>query len=177
MIDKKLDGYNLEFNTLEQYLEKYPNIYFVFLRQLGCIFCRDLVGTLKSQVEMMPHFPKILFFHPGNIEQGIFYFSEKFPTSSAVADPKGEIYNAFSFHEGSWIELFHPMMFVKAIGAYKRGARQGSDVQGNYKFMGGVMFYQNKELKWEYRSRYAGDLPGVSKLIAIAQDNGLKLFD
>ena len=73
----------------------------------------------------MPKFPKLLFFHPGNLEQGEFYFSDKFPSAEAVADPEGEIYGSFNFHEGNWFELFHPKMFAKAFQAYQRGQDRG----------------------------------------------------
>lgn len=176
MKEIKLKGYQLEFDSIDAYFEKYDHIYFVFLRQLGCIFCRDLVGILKSQVEIMPRFPKLLFFHPGNLEQGEFYFSDKFPSAEAVADPNGEIYGTFNFHEGKWYELFHPKTFAKAFQAYRRGARQG-ETMGNVKFMGGVLLYKNGELFWEHRSKYAGDLPSVSTMIGKAKEAGVDVFN
>ena len=38
----KLKGYQLELDSIEAYFEKYDFIYFVFLRQLGCIFFAEI---------------------------------------------------------------------------------------------------------------------------------------
>jgi hypothetical protein len=61
ILDAPVTGLNLAPGRLRDQLAQEPTL-LVFLRQLGCVFCRETVADLRAIAGRAPAFPPLLFF-------------------------------------------------------------------------------------------------------------------
>src|ERR1700729_3230599 len=91
VLDVAVQGRNLRPGSLRDQLGARPTL-LVFLRHLGCLFCREWLVGLHKSTESDPTFPKALYFHTGTVAQGDAFFSAYAPGVRAVSDPDQRFY-------------------------------------------------------------------------------------
>lgn len=141
-------------------------VFLVFLRHFGCLFCREMVSDLKS---VEPTFEaldiEIAFVHVGTEDQATTFFTEYgFPNAARFSDPDSHIYEVFGLREMSLSTLASVSTIAGSIRALKSGARQGK-AQGNPKMMPGIFVISNGCIVRKFVHESPGDKPDLMALI------------
>lgn len=136
----------------------------VFLRHLGCTFCRQMVDEIKNAKNALP---PVVFVHQGGVKEGEEFFSQRWPEAIAIADPDLKLYRAFEVGRGGFMQLFGPETLVCGL----RGLAQGHGVglpMGDPLLMPGLFFIRDGHIVWSHEFRHAGDHPDFNLLSTTA---------
>lgn len=147
--------------NLTELLQKYPLVILVFLRQLGCTFCKTMVLNLKKLNEEDPNFPPIIFVHQGTIEQGNAFFEEFWKNQIHISNPDLSLFHFFKIRIGKVKDVIGIRTFIKGfISLLKNGLkiRQTKKI-GDGRMLSGTFLFQKGKLIWAHRAKYAGDEP------------------
>ncbi|TGL63803.1 SelL-related redox protein [Leptospira sarikeiensis] len=162
ILEAPVEGRNLIGKFLGDNLPQKPSLV-VFLRHLGCIFCRETVEDLRLFSSEMAALPPILFVYPDTLRKGEDFFSRFWPEAKVVADPSAVLYGMANVQEGNLLELAGPEVWVSAVRALAKGNFYG--VQGRHLLrMPGVFLVLKDRILWEHQYRHIGDEPDWSKL-------------
>ncbi|TGL28539.1 AhpC/TSA family protein [Leptospira koniambonensis] len=162
ILESQVEGRNLTGHSFEDNLPQKPSLV-VFLRHLGCIFCRETVEDLRVFSSEMAAFPPILFVYPESVREGEEFFSRFWPEAKAISNPNVSFYEQISVQEGNLIELAGPEVWVSAVRALAKGNFYG--VQGRHLLrMPGVFLVLKDRILWSHSYRHIGDEPDWSKL-------------
>lgn len=162
ILESSVEGRKLTGNLLGQNLPQKP-VLLVFLRHLGCIFCRETVEDLRLISSEMRAFPPVLFVYPDTARDGEEFFSRFWPEASAVADPEAKLYDLARITEGNLVELAGPEVWVSALRALAKGNFYG--IQGrNILRMPGVFLVLRDRVLWSHAYRHIGDEPDWTRL-------------
>ncbi len=177
ILESPIEGRRLIGKMLVENLPQKP-ILLVYLRHLGCIFCRETVEDLRNVSSEFRAFPPILFIHPDTQREGEEFFSRFWPEASAISDPETRLYDLADIQEGNLIELAGPEVWVSAVRALAKGNFYG--VQGKSILrMPGVFLVLKDRILWSHSYRHIGDepdwtkLPGFTPLPADEYDPGI----
>lgn len=135
----------------------------VFLRHLGCLFCRETVAELRACSEADPGFPPVLFFFMGSPREGRGFMQRNFPTARAVADPEKHFYAAFGVERGGLLQMFGPAVWRARRRAAAGGHENGERI-GDVWMMPGVFRVRSDRIVWAHEPRHAGDHPDFRRL-------------
>lgn len=158
-------GVNLVPGTLADQLGPGATL-LVFLRQLGCIFCREQVVRLREASERDPAFPPVLFFFQGTSTEGRVFLSRFWPGARAVADRPLRFYEAFRVERGSLVQTLGPAVWRARRRARDAGVAQGERV-GDVWMMPGLFWVEGGRVRWRHDYRHAGDAPDYGALPAL----------
>ncbi|WP_039947772.1 SelL-related redox protein [Leptospira fainei] len=157
-----VEGRRLVGTVLGENLPAKPSL-LIFLRHLGCIFCRETVADLRLMAESMPAFPPVLFIYPDMARDGEEFFQRFWPEASAIADPKTILFRLAELHDGGFLELAGPEVWVSALRAVTKGNFYG--VQGQHLLqMPGAFLVLKDRILWKHTYRHIGDHPDWTKL-------------
>jgi hypothetical protein len=147
--------------SLAELLQKYPLVVLVFLRQLGCTFCKTMVLNLKKLKEEDPAFPPIIFVHQGTIEQGNEFFQKFWKNQIHISNTDLSLFYFFKIRVGKIKDTLGIRTFVKGIiSLFKNGFKIWQTKQiGDKYILSGTFLFQKGKLVWAHRARYAGDEP------------------
>lgn len=107
VLDEPVLGVNLVPGTLRDQLGPGPTL-LVFLRHLGCVFCRETIASLRAASEGRAGYPSVLFFFQGTPTEGRVLLSRFWSGARAVADRPKRFYEAFGVEHGSLGQLLGP---------------------------------------------------------------------
>ncbi|CAM2010827.1 SelL-related redox protein [Acanthopleuribacter pedis] len=155
-------GINIKGPTFADELGAEPT-YAVFLRHLGCVFCRQLVDELRLTTEQRSDFPPVIIFYQGTTEQGEQFFQKKWPTARAIADLSTTFYKGFHLKRGSFSQMFGARVWASGIRAISKGFRPGK-VIGDPWMMPGIFLIEGSRIAWLHAFRHAGDHPALQQL-------------
>ncbi len=132
----------------------------VFLRHLGCVFCREHVAQLRRYPEL-----NIAFVTLGTVEQTeAFRIAMKSP-HRFICDPEKRLHQAFNLNKGGLAQMISPRVVARAIGATLSGHFQSATTVGDPMQMPGVfVIAPSGEVTWEHRSRDAADNPSPQEI-------------
>ena len=138
----------------------------VFIRHLGCIFCKEMLAKLaetRSLIEAKG--VGILIIHMGPEEEVHKLFeSYNLGDVQTLLDKHRVLYKEFELEKGSLMDHFGPKVIYKAIIAFFNGSRQ-TKIQGNpYQLPGAFLVYKG-QVKGSYVSVDAADIPDFRELI------------
>jgi len=167
LLDETVGGVNLVPGTLRDQLGDGATLV-VFLRQLGCIFCRAMVGALRDASTRNPGYPPVLLFFQGTGTEGRVFLSRSWPEASAVADRPKRFYEAFGVERGGLWEMFGPGVWSARRGARAAGFEQGKTL-GDAFMMPGVFWVEDGRVRWRHRFRHAGDAPDFDRIPALVR--------
>lgn len=166
LLGESVVGVNLVPGTLGDQLAEGPTL-LVFLRQLGCIFCREMVGSLRAAAQADPSFPKVLLFFQGTGTEGRVFLSRLWPEASAVADRPKRFYEAFGVERGGMVKMFGPGVWSARRRAKGAGFEQGERL-GDAFMMPGVFWAEDGRIRWVHEFRHAGDAPDFPRVPRLA---------
>ena len=156
-------GTHLRPGTFQDQLGERPTL-LVFLRHLGCIFCRECMAELREARAADPRFPEILYFHLASIEQGDAFFAEIEPEARAVADPSHHFYKAFGLTKGKLGQVFGPAVLACGIKAVRKGHGGGRPI-GNPWMMPGFFLVKDAQVAWSFRPKHIAEHPDYSNIL------------
>jgi hypothetical protein len=170
VLDHSVEGVNLSHRTLRGELGDAPTLV-VFLRHLGCIFCREMVKDLRKVIEADKGYPPVLFFYQGSVDEGRAFFEQRFPQARAVADLPRAFYTAAGLQQANTAQLFSPRLMMCTLRATAKGNTQRlGRVIGDPWMMPGVMLLQQGKLLWQHEFLHAGDHPDFRRVPGILKN-------
>jgi len=140
----------------------------VFLRHLGCTFCRETVLDLRRAAEADPAYPKVLFFFMGSPREGRGFMQRFWPRGHAIADPDKRFYQAFGVERGGLLQMFGPAVWRAKDRAAGKGHTNGERI-GDIWMLPGVFRVRDGQVVWRHHPRHAGDHPDFAALGRPAQ--------
>lgn len=132
----------------------------VFLRHLGCIFCRQQVAQLRVHSSL-----NIAFVCMADVEKAAEFKQKMRTPHTFIADPNREVYQAFGLGKGESKQVFNPKVFAKGMGAILAGHFVGQPVGDVWQMPGIFVINPQGEIIWEYKSVDIADNPNADQLI------------
>lgn len=151
--------------NLADLTEELP-IIFVFLRHLGCTFCRESLHEVARQrraIELEGSAIALVHMSPPAEATQIF---QKYGLSDIIkiSDPEQEIYRAFDLHRGSWLRLLGLKVWFRGfIAGFLNGHGQGP-AMGDVAQMPGVFLVHRSEILLDYRHKSPADRPNYVEM-------------
>lgn len=167
VLDAPVTGLNLVPGRLRDQLGSEPTL-LVFLRHLGCLFCRETVSELRAIAEREPSFPPVLFFTQATSVELRAFLRRDWPTARAVADPERRLYAAFGIERMSPLGLLRPALWEAQRRARDKGFEPG-ERSGDIWRMPGVFLVRGAGVLWSHEFRHAGDLPDFAAIPHLAR--------
>lgn len=137
----------------------------VFLRDGGCIFCREALHdlrTLRSAIEATG--VRLVIVHMGMPDEGASIAETNgLQGVDLVADPLRELYQAFHLEQGSFGQLLGPRVMVRGLAATLKGHLPGW-YTGDALQMPGAFVVSHGAILRAFRHRSAGDRPNYLAL-------------
>lgn len=124
----------------------------VFLRHLGCIFCREHVAQLRRLKDL-----NIVFVTLGTPEQTEAFRTKMQSPHRFICDPDKTLYRHFEIPRGGLTQMMSPQVFVRAIGATLQGHRNGRSDADPLQLPGVFVIGTDGVVTWQYRSKNASD--------------------
>ena len=141
----------------------------VFLRHLGCIFCRQTLAELRAASEELPDYPEVLLFFQGSPTQARAQMRSYWPNARVIADPEREFYALFGLERSTLRQSFGLGPLRARQRARAKGHTQGS-AEGDVWQMPGTFLVRGERVLWSHEYRHAGDLPDFRGIAARARD-------
>jgi len=161
LLDVPVSGCRLRPGTFRDQLDPGGTLV-VFLRHLGCIFCRECVTDLAAD-RVRESLPPVLFVHPAGVAEGNAFFAKFDPAARGISDPECRFYEGFGIGRGGLGQLFGPSVIVCGFRATRKGNGIGP-MQGDPWRMPGFFLVRDGEIVWEHTVRHAGDHPDFDRL-------------
>ena len=154
-----------EDRTLES-LASDNKIMLIFLRHLGCTYCKKLVSEFSQEFAggKTEGF-KPVFVHMAESGRGDQFFkSYGLEGVEHISDPDKVLYEEFSLKRGSIMELFGPQVLIRGVVDLLRfgiGKLEGDGFQ-----MSGVFLIEGDDIRRSFRSRHVADLPNLRAFVS-----------
>jgi len=105
-----------------------------------------------------------VFVYQGTAEQGSMFFDRLDGGATAIADPDGDLYNAFDVERGGWREMFGLRSWAAGLRAAAKGHLINRKI-GDAWTMPTIFAVRHERIIGEFRGRHAGDHPDIEQLI------------
>lgn len=141
----------------------------VFLRQLGCTFCREALADIAKERKRIEGLgTKIVLVHMAAAEVAEEFF-DKFdlPGIDHISDPECNYYRSFGLGKGTFTQLFGLSTWIRGfdIGVVRGyGLEYGSHLGDSFQ-MPGVFILQDGEIKESYIHKLASSRPDYHELV------------
>jgi peroxiredoxin len=143
----------------------------VFLRQFGCIFCREQAARLRQGY---PDFRSaggevvcISQGDPKTAKAFSILFDLPFPLLTCGDDLSP--YRRYGLKRGSFLELFGPGSIVNGFRALIRGHKQGMPVNDGFQMPGVFIVDTSGTVRFARRHKHAGDNPANGELLQVLE--------
>lgn len=146
--------------TLAELTREQPRLV-VFLRHLGCTFCRETLAELARQREAIEERGVgIVLVHLARDDRRAerLFTLYKLADVPRIADPERRLYRAVGLEHGSLGELLGPHVLARTVEATCRGHLPGK-TGGDTRQMPGVFLIQGGRIVAAFRHRTAADRP------------------
>jgi peroxiredoxin len=133
----------------------------VFLRHLGCTFCREATQDIVDQKEAIEAKGlKIVMVHMGKSAIALDFF-EKYGLENTIliSDPTKQLYRAFDLKRGTLGQLFGFKVWIRGFMAGIVNRHGIGRLQGDGLQMPGTFVLSNGEIVEAYRHKSAADRP------------------
>ncbi len=144
----------------------------VFLRHVGCTFCREALADLSAnRVEIEASGTQILLVHMGREETAESILAKyKVGDVPRVWDPKLSLYRAFGLEKGALAQLLGPKVWLRGFKAGFVGKHGSGGADGDVTQMPGVFLVFHGEILKSYRHQSAADRPDYIALVSEMND-------
>ena len=124
----------------------------VFLRHLGCVFCKEHVGQLRNLNDL-----NIVFVTLGTPEQTEAFRKRMKSPHKFISDPEKKLHSLFNLQRGGLAETINAHTIVRMMAALMRGYINGLP-QGDAMQLPGVFLIEpDGHVMWEQRARDIAD--------------------
>lgn len=140
----------------------------VFLRHVGCTFCREALADLAARrASIEATGTQIILVHMGREESAEAILQKyKLADVPRVWDPKLSLYRAFGLEKGSLAQLFGPRVWLRGFKAGFLGKHGIGAADGDVTQMPGVFLVFHGEVIKSYRHQSAADRPDYVALVS-----------
>jgi peroxiredoxin len=156
---------------LDETIEGKP-ILFVFLRQLGCIFCRETLTVLQKEHKLVEKLgTKLVIVHISDDEDNVNSTFESFGLNhiSRVRDIDLRLYNQFGLEKGETKQLFNIKTFLRMLDILIfKGITQGK-TNGDVTQMPGAFLVVDGQVINAFKHETAADNPDYIRLAAVPE--------
>ncbi len=140
----------------------------VFLRHLGCLFCREIVARLRDVPE------ENLVFVAGERAEACAEFRVRMVSPQRfVSDPGRSLYEAFQLGRGGLGAFVNPHVVRRGIAALRAGHRQSVPTSNPRQLGGAFVVDTEGRIVWEHRSRDQADNPDASEIQSALREAAL----
>lgn len=136
----------------------------IFLRHLGCTFCKEAVrDAAKQRADIQAGGARIVFVHPASEEEAKEFF-ERFHMADVerISDPEGKLYDAFGFKRAGFMQMLGPAVWKRGISAILSGNIPGIPRGDMFRMPGAFVVNQGKVTKSHFH-RTIGERPDLSQ--------------
>jgi peroxiredoxin len=157
--------------SIEEHSKLRP-VLLIFLRHVGCTFCREALGDLAAnRQEIEESGTQIVLVHMGR-EEAAQSILEKYDLGQIprVSDPKLALYRAFGLERGGFGQLFGPKIWIRGFQAGLLGKHGIGRPEGDAAQMPGVFLVFHGEILKSYRHQSAADRPNYVALVSELPD-------
>lgn len=136
------------------------NVLLVFIRQFGCLFCRENVTEMsKFQNVINDKKLKLVFVHMGDPAYADEFFSKYFDHPVAhISDPGRHLYKSLNLKRGTFFQLFGPMTWLRGFWVtFIKGIFQGR-TEGDPLQLGGIFILSRGQIVYEQKIPRASTL-------------------
>ncbi len=146
-------------------LDTNKKVAFVFLRHLGCTFCRELTDKISKKIQIIENSHKVVFVHGETHDIAESFFeSYQLQHSTRISDPTRVLYRAVGLSRGSFIQLLGPKEWLRGfvvgvLKGYGVGWANSDPLQ-----MPGIVIFENKNIIFKSFPDRASELPDIESL-------------
>jgi peroxiredoxin len=131
----------------------------VFLRHLGCVFCKEHVAQLRPLTDL-----NIVFVTLGGVEQTELFRKKMKSPHKFICDPDKKLHALFNLNRGGMAEFVNLHTIGRTIGAMLKGYVNGLP-QGDAAQLPGVFIVETDgTVVWEQRGRDIADTPSAKEI-------------
>lgn len=124
----------------------------VFLRHLGCVFCREHVHDVNRRADW-----NVCFVSMANEKDAENFRQRTQSPHKFACDPGARLYEEFGIKKGGPNQLYGPQTWSRAIEAVKKGNRQGRFIGDFRRLPGDFVIAQNGDIAFQYRGKTSAD--------------------
>jgi len=137
----------------------------VFLRHLGCAFCREAVADMAQDRQAIRRQGVRLVLGGMSDTRRLREFAaiQGLRGVDVISDPERRLYRAFQLRRGTLKQLFGPEVWVRGFEAFRAGHGIGALEGDGLQMPGAFLIHQGRILR-AYRHRAAGDRPDYAAL-------------
>jgi peroxiredoxin len=152
--------------SLEELSQLSP-ILLVFLRQSGCMFCREALADLTARrKEIEANGTRLVLVHMGTQEQGARLFARYgLEHATRVDDPRRSLYRAFGLPRGTIGMFLSPRLWARSFQAVVLGRNLMGRFTGDFLQMPGAFLLYYGQLVRCYRHQNPSDRPDYIALV------------
>jgi peroxiredoxin len=144
---------------------------FVFVRHLGCLFCREQLKDLRANHAGIERAGlRLVVITPDRPEPVTRFAAEFQPPFPILSDPRRVAYQAYGLTEGSGSQLLNPRVVMRSFQAIARGNMQGrrSDGASTRQLPGAAIVSTDGDLLHHQVAEDASDHMTAAQLIALS---------
>ncbi len=148
----------------------------VFLRHVGCTFCREALADLSARRrDIESTGTQIVLVHMGR-EESAEEILQKYQLADVprVWDPKLSLYRAFGLEKGALSQLLGPKVWLRGFEAGFLGKHGLGSADGDVTQMPGVFLVFHGEILKSYRHQSAADRPDYVALVRELNDSQMQ---
>lgn len=131
----------------------------VFLRHLGCMFCRQQVAQLRVH-----HSLNVAFVVMANLEQALAFKAKMRSPHRFLCDPERELYQAFGLGLADRSQFFEAKTFGKGIGAMLKGHFAGLPIGDVRQLPGIFVIDPSGEVVWSFEGTEVWQVRNVDEI-------------
>ncbi len=142
----------------------------VFLRHLGCTFCREAISDIskiKPEIIKLGYYPILIHMSTEDIADDIFK-KNKLEDIAHISDPDLSLYDYFGLTKGTFGQLYGLKTLIRGIKAGIIDGHGGPVVKneyGDYKQMPGLIIIKKNTLIAKFDYRTVADRPNYLEFI------------
>lgn len=163
ILDRAVSGVGIKPGPLRRQFNPEKPVLMVFLRHIGCQFCKETVRDVRAASQRDPDYPDVLFFFQENLEEGQAFFNTHWPRARAVSDPDQFFYKEFGIPAAGILDVVGPRALLSSIRATLKG-NLNSWPRGNIWQMPGFFVVLGDQVVWSHDYSHAGDAPPLRRI-------------
>ncbi len=132
----------------------------IFLRHLGCVFCRVVVDDLKNRPDL-----NIVFVALEGVEEIAEFKVEHGSPHTFICDTDKSLHEAFGMKQGGWGQIINRETFKAGLEVSKKGYTLNKPTSDPMMLSGVFIIGKGGEVFCEHRAKHAADNP-TPELIA-----------
>lgn len=148
---------------------------FVFVRHLGCLFCREQLKDLRANAAEIERAGVALVVITPDRPDVVTTFAAGYHAPFPIlSDPRRVAYQAYGLTEGSGKQLLNPHVVARSLGAIARGSFQGRSSGASVRQLpGAAIVDRDGQIMLHQIAVDSADHLSSKRLIAIAGELGL----